>query len=77
LEIAELDKEIQGYTAGVFWERNTNAAQQRAAENTEEKSEIVNKVKNPDIAVGQWLKNELEGTPPEIASFVRYEITSN
>lgn len=34
-------------------------------------------VKNPDIAVGQWLENELEGTEPKIASFVRYEINSN
>ena len=27
LENAELDKSIQGFTDGVFWERNTNAVQ--------------------------------------------------
>ena len=29
LEMAEIDKEIQGYTDGVFWERNTNALQKK------------------------------------------------
>ena len=29
LEMAEADKTIQGYTDGVFWERNTGAAQKR------------------------------------------------
>ncbi len=29
LEMAETDKEIQGYTDGVFWERNTNALQKK------------------------------------------------
>ena len=29
LEIAETDKHIQGYTDGVFWERNTSAAQKK------------------------------------------------
>ena len=29
LEIAETDKTIQGYTDGVFWERNTGAAQKK------------------------------------------------
>jgi len=27
--MAEIDKEIQGYTDGVFWERNTNALQKK------------------------------------------------
>lgn len=30
LEMAELDKTIQGYTDGVFWERNTNALQKKS-----------------------------------------------
>ena len=29
LEMAEEDKTIQGYTDGVFWERNTNALQKK------------------------------------------------
>ncbi len=29
LEMAEYDKSIQGYTDGVFWERNTNAIQKK------------------------------------------------
>lgn len=29
LEMAETDKSIQGYTEGVFWERNTNALQKK------------------------------------------------
>lgn len=29
LEMAESDKNIQGYTEGVFWERNTNALQKK------------------------------------------------
>ncbi|WP_178669065.1 site-specific DNA-methyltransferase [uncultured Eubacterium sp.] len=29
LEMAETDKSIQGYTDGVFWERNTNALQKK------------------------------------------------
>ena len=29
LEMAETDKTIQGYTDGVFWERNTGAAQKK------------------------------------------------
>lgn len=30
LEMAEADPSIQGYTEGVFWERNTNASQKKA-----------------------------------------------
>lgn len=30
LEMADLDKTIQGYTDGVFWERNTNALQKKS-----------------------------------------------
>ena len=30
LEMAETDKTIQGYTDGVFWERNTNALQKKS-----------------------------------------------
>ncbi len=37
LEMAESDKSIQGYTDGVFWERNTNALQK--------------KVKNPQLPI--------------------------
>lgn len=29
LEMADIDKDIQGYTNGVFWERNTNALQKK------------------------------------------------
>ena len=29
LEMAETDRDIQGYTDGVFWERNTNALQKK------------------------------------------------
>ena len=32
LEMAETDKSIQGYTDGVFWERNTNALQKKKKE---------------------------------------------
>lgn len=32
LEMAETDQTIQGYTDGVFWERNTNALQKKAKE---------------------------------------------
>jgi len=32
LEMAESDKSIQGYTDGVFWERNTNALQKKSKE---------------------------------------------
>lgn len=34
LEIAEVNREIQGYSDGVFWERNTLAEQKRTAEKT-------------------------------------------
>ncbi len=32
LEMAEKERRIQGYTGGVFWERNTSSAQKRLAD---------------------------------------------
>ena len=29
IEMADVDSSIQGYTDGVFWERNTNALQKK------------------------------------------------
>ena len=37
LEMAETDKKIQGYTDGVFWERNTLAAQASVGEDKDKK----------------------------------------
>jgi site-specific DNA-methyltransferase (adenine-specific) len=38
LEMAELDRAIQGYTDGVFWERNTLAVQQQTPQDESEQS---------------------------------------
>lgn len=34
LELADVDNSIQGYTDGIFWERNTTAIQQKARNNS-------------------------------------------
>ena len=40
LEMAETDKKIQGYTNGVFWERNTLSAQASIIENTQSEKQL-------------------------------------
>lgn len=41
IEMAELDRSIQGYSDGVFWERNSLAAQKKSSkEKTENKNDI-------------------------------------
>jgi site-specific DNA-methyltransferase (adenine-specific) len=38
LQIADTDKTIQGYSDGVFWERNTLALQQKLSKKTDAKT---------------------------------------
>ena len=44
LEMAETDKEIQGYTDGVFWERNSLALQQKYKNGQSDKSQQIKQI---------------------------------